>query len=283
MNKIAIIGGSGLYFLKDMQKTRKIEVNTPFGNPSGPILTGVLNGVKVGFLARHGEGHRLLPEEIPFRANIWALKNLGFKRVVSVSLVGSMKTEVSLGMPIIIDQFIDRTTRRRSTFFGDGIVGHVSMAEPVCPAMRKALIDAADLAGIEVRKKGTYICIEGPQFSTRAESLSYRMMDVDVIGMTNMPEAKLAREARIHYATIALPTDYDCWHESREDVTVEQVMNVASEGLEKVVLILKQLIKKSTFGDCGCRSWTANSVMTDPKYIPDETKEKLSLILQEDE
>lgn len=281
MQKIAIIGGSGLYFLEDLENSRKIEVSTPFGRPSGPVLTGMMNGVKIGFLARHGEGHVLLPEEIPFLANIWALKHLGFDRVVSVSLVGSMKTEVSLGTPVIIDQFIDRTTKRRNTFFGNGVVGHVSMAEPVCPAVRKALITAAGLAGIKVRKQGTYVCIEGPQFSTRAESLLYRAMDVDVIGMTNMPEAKLAREAHVHYATIALPTDYDCWQESEKDVTVDQVMRVASEGLKKVVLILKQLIKNSSFDDCGCGSWTENAVMTDPKYIPAETKKKLSFILQE--
>jgi len=282
MQKLAIIGGSGLYFLDDLENSRKIEVDTPFGRPSGPVLTGMMDGVEIGFLARHGEGHTLLPEEIPFRANIWALKHLGFDRVVSVSLVGSMKKEVGLGVPVIIDQFIDRTAKRKSTFFGNGVVGHVSMAKPVCPAVRDALIDAADKAGVTVRTQGTYVCIEGPQFSTRAESLAYRALNVDVIGMTNMPEAKLAREARLHYATIALPTDYDCWHESGEDVTVEQVMRVAAQGLEKVVKILKQLIRQSSFDDCGCRAWTANAIMTAPEYMPAKTKEKLSFILQGD-
>ncbi len=281
MQKVGIIGGSGLYLLKDLKNSRKIELDTPFGKTSAPVLTGALNDVEIGFIPRHGEGHTLLPSEIPFRANIWALKKLGFDRVISVSLVGSMQPEVRLGVPVIIDQFIDRTFQRNNTFFGDGVVGHVSMAQPVCPAVREALIEAAQRAGIEVRKQGTYLCIEGPQFSTRAESLMYRDVGVDVIGMTNMPEAKLAREARIHYATIALPTDYDCWHEAEEAVTVQQVMRVASEGLDKVVRILKELFRAPDFGACGCREWTTGMVMTDPQKIPEDVRKRLDFILEE--
>ena len=280
MESLAIIGGTGLYVPDMLEDLEEVSVDTPFGRPSAPVLTGIHKGLKVGFIPRHGKGHRLLPSEIPFRANIWALKSLGFDWVISVSLVGSMKEEVGLGTPVIIDQFIDRTFKRENTFFGNGIVGHVSMADPVCPALRKALIDAADAAGVEVISRGTYLCIEGPQFSTRAESLFYRQMGVDVIGMTNMPEAKLAREAGIHYATIAIPTDYDCWHESEEDVTVEKVMEVASKGLAKAKRIILQVLEHPEIvEECDCSKWTQGAVITDPSIIPAEARKRLEGII----
>ena len=280
MDALAIIGGTGLYFLDMLEDVEEVDMYTPFGSTSDKIVVGNFGNIMVGFLPRHGKGHRLTPSEIPYRANIWALKKLGFNHVISVSLVGSMKEEVGLGVPVIIDQFIDRTYKRESTFFGNGVVGHVSMARPVCPAMRNALIQAAKFQDIEVKTSGTYLCIEGPQFSTKAESLLYRQFGVDVIGMTNMPEAKLAREASIHYATIAVPTDYDCWHESEEEVTVDQVMKVAQEGLAKAKeIIIHLLMRPDLIGECDCSKWVKGAVITDRSIIPSYVKENLELVI----
>ena len=217
---VGVIGGSGLYLMDGFEDVREVTIDTPFGAPSDAITVGRLGGREVAFLPRHGRGHRYLPTEVPYRANLYALKTLGVSRIFSVSAVGSMKEEIALGRPVLVDQFIDRTVARRSTFFGEGIVGHVSMADPTCPSLRGLLASVAPGAGVDLVNGGTYVCIEGPQFSSRAESMLYRQYGVDVIGRTNATEAKLAGEAEICYATMAIPTDYDCWHESEEDVSV---------------------------------------------------------------
>ncbi len=230
---LAVIGGSGIYDLPGLQDVQTHEINTPYGTPSAPVVTGSLNGQRLAFLARHGVGHVLAPHEINSRANICALKKLGATSVVSLSAVGSMREDIAPGHVVIVDQYIDLTKHRRSTFFDDGIAAHVSFAEPVCPALADALGSAAEAAGApKVHHGGTYVCMEGPQFSTRAESLLYRSWSVSVIGMTAMPEAKLAREAELPYATLAMATDYDCWHESEESVTVEAVLGVLRANAE---------------------------------------------------
>ena len=211
---IGIIGGSGLYNIEGLERVREVRVRTPFGAPSDAVVTGVLGGVRVAFLSRHGRGHRINPGSINYRANIYALKSLGVKQVISVSAVGSMKEAIRPGDVVLPDQFIDLTKRRISTFFDDGIVAHVGFGEPVCASVADTLEEAGRAAGARLHRGGTYVCMEGPQFSTKAESRLYRQWGVDVIGMTNMPEAKLAREAELCYATVALPTDYDCWHET---------------------------------------------------------------------
>ncbi|GAG25526.1 unnamed protein product, partial [marine sediment metagenome] len=216
--KIGVIGGSGLYEMKGLKVIEKIKLNTPFGNPSDSFLIGSLDEVDVVFLPRHGTGHRILPSELNFRANIYGMKELGVEWIMSVSAVGSMKENFYPGDIVIPDQFFDRTKKRINTFFGDGIVAHVPFADPVCPDLSSILFKAGKGIGAKIHKGGTYLCIEGPQFSTRAESKIYRKWGVDIIGMTNIPEAKLAREAEICYATVALVTDFDCWHESEEDV-----------------------------------------------------------------
>ena len=281
-DKIGIIGGSGLYDLAALTHTSWQAVATPFGDPSDEVLSGKIGDTEVCFLPRHGRGHRILPSEINFRANLWALKKLGVTRVVSVSAVGSMKEEIAPGHLVVPDQFIDRTQGRASTFFGDGIVGHVSFGDPVCPDLATTLYDAAKSAGATVHKGGSYICINGPQFSTRAESHSYRQIGVSVIGMTNMPEAKLAREAELCYATLALSTDYDCWHEGEAPVTVEAVMAVMGRNIEaakKTVTLAAPKANRSGSGSCGCGTALQFAVMTDPKRIPAKTREKLDLLV----
>ena len=212
---VGVIGGSGLYEIEGLTEVREVKVETPFGSPSDQFITGKLGEVDMVFLPRHGRGHRLTPSEINYRANIYGMKKLGAGRIISVSAVGSMREEIEPGHIVVVDQFIDRTRARASTFFGSGIVGHVEFADPVCAELSGVLYDAGKRAGATIHRGGTYVCIEGPQFSTRAESMLYRTWDATVIGMTNIPEAKLAREAEICYGTLALSTDYDCWHESR--------------------------------------------------------------------
>jgi 5'-methylthioadenosine phosphorylase len=238
---LAVIGGSGLYALDGLERVEEISVDTPYGQPSDRIVRGAMRGTTMLFVPRHGRGHKIPPSSINYRANICAMKMLGATHVVSVSAVGSMKEEICPGDLVVVDQFIDLTRRRVSTFFDEGIAAHLAMADPVCPLLAAATIDASRRVGATVHAKGTYVCIEGPQFSTRAESLLYRSWGVSVIGMTNMPEAKLAREAELPYVTVAVATDYDCWHEGEADVTVGGVVAVLERSLGTTKRVLSEL------------------------------------------
>ena len=278
--EIGIIGGSGLYNMPGLTDVKEVAVETPFGSPSEKFVLGRLEGREVAFLARHGRGHRLLPSEINFRANIFAMKKLGVQSILSVSAVGSLKIEHKPTDFVIPTQFIDRTTRRISTFFGEGIVAHVAFGDPICATTAVTFRDACRSADVVGKHGGTYVCMEGPQFSTRAESNLYRSWGADVIGMTNLQEAKLAREAEICYATLAMVTDYDCWHEGHDDVTVEQVIAVLHQNAEnaaKVVRAAVALLPRNS--DCPCRSALKYAILTDRAAIPPETRQKLSLLL----
>jgi len=276
---LGVIGGSGLYSMNELNVIEKVSVDTPFGSPSEDVIIGELNGTRMAFLPRHGVGHFIPPSEINFRANIFAMKKLGVEQIISVSAVGSMKEKLQPGHFSIPHQFIDRTTRRISTFFSTGMVGHVSLADPVCLATAEVLSSAAHNVNAMVHDGGTYVCIEGPQFSTRAESNVYRQWDADVIGMTNATEAKLAREASICYATLALVTDYDCWKEDEEPVTVEAVLAIMHKNVETAQKILKKLASEfKGKRSCDCGSAAKNSVVTDPKSIPDQLKNELSIL-----
>ena len=280
MKTVGVIGGSGLYEMEELEDVKEVELDTPFGKPSDSYITGRLGDVNMVFLPRHGRGHRILPSELNFRANIHGMKQLGVERIISVSAVGSMKEEIEPGHIVIPDQFIDRTKGRISTFFGNGAVGHVSFADPVCGDLSKVVYDAAKAVGATVHFGGTYICIEGPQFSTRAESRLYRSWGVDVIGMTNVPESKLAREAEICYATIALSTDYDCWHEEEEDVTVEAVLAIIKENVATAKAIIRESVAMiGDERDCPCGGALKYAVMTDKSKIPPDTKKDLELII----
>ncbi len=278
--EIGIIGGSGLYAMPGLTNVREDRVETPFGDPSDAFVLGDLDGRSVAFLARHGRGHRILPSELNFRANIHAMKQLGVERILSVSAVGSLKEEHKPTDFVIPDQFIDRTFARVGTFFGDGIVGHVAFGDPVCATVRSAFEQACAEVGVVGTNGGTYVCIEGPQFSTRAESNLYRSWGADVIGMTNLQEAKLAREAEICYATLAMVTDYDCWREGHDDVTVDQVVAVlhqnADNGTKVVRAAIAALPAERT---CACASALQYAILTDRKAIPEEAKQRLSLLL----
>ncbi len=281
--KIGIIGGSGFYEMEGLSDVEEITVDTPFGKPSDAFLLGTLEGVRVAFLARHGRGHRLLPTELPFRANIYAMKLLGVERIISVSAVGSLQEKYAPLDIVIPDQFFDRTRHRPSTFFGDGIVAHISFADPVCPVVSDALERAArQIEGLRVHRGGTYVCIEGPAFSTKAESHVYRAWGMDVIGMTNVQEAKLAREAEICYATLALVTDYDCWHPDHDSVTVEMVLDYLARNTanaRRIVRTAVGLLKEAT-GTCRCPSALRHAIQTDRAVIPPETVKRLSAILK---
>jgi len=277
---IGVIGGSGLYELEGLTGVRWKAVRTPFGDPSDEYCVGELEGRRVIFLPRHGRGHRLTPSELNFRANIWGLKSLGVQWVLSISAVGSMKESIHPLDLVIPEQFFDATRRRVSSFFGDGIVAHVGMADPVCATLADALEKGARGGGATVKRGGTYICIEGPQFSTKAESRIYRGWGVDVIGMTNMPEAKLAREAELCYATLALVTDYDVWHESHETVTVEAVVRNLLKNVATAKDVLRRVIP--TIGGprtCGCGDLLRNAVITQPEAFPPATRRRLDLLL----
>lgn len=267
---IGVIGGSGLYEMDGLSEVNEVSVSTPFGAPSDNYVTGVLNGVRMVFLPRHGRGHRLLPSEVNYRANIFGMKKLGVTRLISVSAVGSMKEEIVPGHIVIPDQFIDRTNATRAnTFFGNGIAGHVQFADPVCSELSAGLFDAAGAAGATVHRGGTYICMEGPAFSTRAESLMYRSFGVSVIGMTNIPEAKLAREAEICYGVIALATDYDCWHETHDDVSVDAIVAIIKSNVAMARGIIRHLV--GGLGDersCSCGSALQYAIITERKAIP---------------
>lgn len=278
---IGVIGGSGLYEMEGLTQVEEVRLQTPFGEPSDAYITGMLGDVKLVFLPRHGRGHRFLPSEVPYRANIYGMKMLGVEQIISVSAVGSMKEEIVPGHIVIPDQFFDRTTgKRASTFFGDGIVGHVQFADPVCPQLAAVVSQAASEVGATVHKGGTYVCIEGPNFSTRAESNVFRSWGVDVIGMTNLPEARLAREAEICYATVALATDYDCWYEGHDDVSVEAVLEVVHQNVAMAKRIVAASAKAiSAERQCGCGQALQYAVMTDRSQIPAAARERLDLLL----
>ena len=277
---IGIIGGSGLYQMSELEESRPVSVETPFGAPSDAFRLGRLRGVSVAFLARHGEGHRILPGEINFRANIYAFKRLGVGRILSVSAVGSLREEIAPLDVVVPDQFIDRTRGRISTFFGDGVVAHIAFADPICAELAGALAQAAQRTGVKVHEGGAYLCMEGPAFSTRAESHLYRSWGAAVIGMTNLQEAKLAREAEICYATLALATDYDCWHEEEEAVTVEVVVGrLRQNAVTAQKAIAGAVASLPAQRTCPCVSALKNAILTDPLRIPEATRRRLEPIL----
>src|SRR6266404_3229858 len=277
---IGIIGGSGLYSMSGLSETRELRVKTPFGDPSDAIVVGTLEGKQVAFLARHGRGHRILPTEINYRANVYALKLLGVERVISVSAVGSLQEDLRPGEFLVADQFVDRTKSRVSTFFGNGLVAHVTFDKPTCAQVSRVLADASVHCAVPVHRKGTYICMEGPQFSTLAEAHMHRKLEFDVIGMTNATEAKLAREAELCYGTIAMITDYDCWHPDHESVTGAQIMATLQQNAENAQKVLREAIKSMPAArECKCGSALAHALITDAKLVPKATKKNLSAII----
>jgi 5'-methylthioadenosine phosphorylase len=278
--EIGIIGGSGLYSMPGLNDVREVKQSTPFGDPSDPYVLGTLDGRKVAFLARHGRGHRILPTELNFRANIYGFKQLGVERIVSVSAVGSLKDEHRPLDFVIPDQFFDRTRHRVDTFFGDGIVAHIAFADPVCPELAHVVEAACKKSGVTGKRGGTYLCMEGPQFSTKAESNVYRSWGMDVIGMTNLQEAKLAREAEICYVTVAMVTDYDCWHPHHDSVTVDQVVAVLLKNADNAATVVRNTVgSMPTKRSCKCGAALAHAILTDRDKIPAATREKLKLIL----
>lgn len=280
---IGIIGGSGLYQMPELQNVREQAVETPFGAPSDAFIVGELEGVTVAFLPRHGRGHRLTPSELPFRANIYAMKLLGVEYILSVSAVGSLQEQYAPTDFVIPDQFFDRTRARahESTFFGEGIVGHITFADPVCNELGNILEASCREVGVKTHRGGTYICMEGPAFSTKAESNVYRQWGMDIIGMTNLQEAKLAREAEIAYATLALVTDYDCWHEGHDDVTVDIVIEYLNKNVRNAQLVLKDAVKRVAAKETPNQYSDAikNAIFTAPDAWPAETAKKLEAIV----
>ncbi|NDQ58106.1 MAG: S-methyl-5'-thioadenosine phosphorylase [Acidipila sp.] len=277
---LGIIGGSGLYEMPGLTAIREVRVRTPFGDPSDAFVTGILEGRRVAFLARHGRGHRLLPSELNFRANIYALKLLGAERILSVSAVGSLREALEPGHFLVPDQFFDRTKHRMDTFFGGGIVAHISFDRPTCPHLSGVLADAADAAGVKVHRGGTYVCIEGPQFSTRAESHVFRQLHFDIIGMTNVTEARLAREAEICYATLAMITDYDCWHPQHDSVTAAQVIECLVRNADNARRVVRAAVAAMPAArDCKCGQALAHAIFTDRKLMPAAAKKRLAAIL----
>jgi len=278
--EIGIIGGSGLYSMPGLTDVREIKQETPFGDPSDAFVLGTLEGRKVAFLARHGRGHRILPTELNFRANIYGFKQLGVQRIVSVSAVGSLKEEHKPLDFVIPDQFFDRTRHRVDTFFGDGIVAHIAFADPVCPQLSTVVEDACKKAKVTGKRGGTYLNMEGPQFSTKAESNIYRSWGMDVIGMTNLQEAKLAREAEICYVTVAMVTDYDCWHPHHDSVTVDQIVAVLVKNAENAAQVVGETVAAMPAErTCKCGAALAHAILTERDKIPAATRKKLSLIL----
>jgi len=279
--KVGVIGGSGLYQLDGLSELEEIRLTTPFGSPSDAYLAGSLGDVPVVFLPRHGRGHLVGPSQINYRANVWGLKQLGVTHVLSLSAVGSLREDVPPGDFVVVDQFIDRTRHRADTFFEDGIVAHVVFADPVCPELRALLVEAARRTGITAHDGGTYVCMEGPQFSTRAESRLYRSWGADVIGMTNLQEAKLAREAELHYATVAMSTDYDCWHDAHEDVSVEAIVATMARNVGNARRLIEHAIPAVAGASCACPcgSALANAVLTHPESLTPEVRLRLGLLL----
>ena len=279
--EIGLFGGSGLYDLPGLEDVREEHVDTPFGPPSDTVRIGVLAGRTIAFLARHGRHHGLLPGEVNYRANLYAMKSLGVTRILSASAVGSMREDVHPRDVVLPDQFVDRTRQRPSTFFGGGVVAHVSLADPVCPVVRERLLACTRAAGATVHDGGTYLCMEGPAFSTRAESRLYRSWGMDVIGMTPVQEAKLAREAEICYATMALVTDYDCWHQDEEDVSVEALLEVLRANADLAKRVLRDAVASmpTDRGACGCGDALKYAIITPREAIPSEVRTRLSAIL----
>jgi len=277
---IGIIGGSGLYSMGGLTDSREIRVKTPFGDPSDVIVLGTLEGKRVAFLARHGRGHRMSPSEINYRANIYAMKLLGAERIISVSAVGSLKEDLRPGEFLVPDQFFDRTKNRASTFFGGGLVAHVAFAHPTCGELSGVLADACVREAVKVHRRGTYICIEGPQFSTLAEAEVNRQLRFDVVGMTNLTEAKLAREAEICYATIAMITDYDCWHPDHESVTASQIIATLNQNAENAQRVLRAAVREApSVRSCKCGATLKHSLVTDIKLVPTGTRKRLAAII----
>ena len=280
--RIGVIGGSGLYGMAGMTVREERRIETPFGDPSDVYVIGELDGQLVAFLPRHGRGHRLLPTELNYRANLYGFKVLGVEEVVSVSAVGSLKLEYKPTDIVVPDQFFDRTRHRPDTFFGNGLVAHVSMAKPICPRLLEVAAEAAAAAGATVHKGGTYVCMEGPQFSTRAESEAYRSHGWDIIGMTNLQEAKLAREAEICYVSLSMVTDYDCWHETEEAVSGESVMEVVSQNARMSQEVVREMLKRvgtAHSRDCLCAEALKYSLITERHLIPAETRKNLAPII----
>lgn len=283
--KIGIIGGSGLYKMEALTDVEEVQVDTPFGAPSDALIVGTLEGTQVAFLARHGRNHHLMPSELPFRANIYAMKQLGVEYLISASAVGSLKEEVKPLDMVVPDQFIDRTKNRISTFFGEGIVAHIAFGDPVCNQLADVLADAVaslDLPGVTLHRGGTYVCMEGPAFSTKAESHLYRSWGATVIGMTNLPEAKLAREAEIAYATLALATDYDCWHPDHDSVTVDMVIANLQLNATNAQKVIRETVRRLTDNPPASEAHSAlkYAILTPLDKVPATTKEKLGLLLQ---
>ena len=280
---IGIVGGSGLYGMEELEVREERQVETPFGSPSEVFVLGELRGRRVAFLARHGRGHRILPSELNFRANVWAFKSLGVEWLISLSAVGSLRRRYEPTHIVVPDQFIDRTRHRPDTFFGRGLAAHVAFADPICPALMEVCAERSEAAGATVHRGGTYVCMEGPQFSTRAESFLHRSWGADVIGMTNLQEAKLAREAEICYATLALVTDYDCWHEEEEDVTVDAVLAVlrrnARTAQAAVARIVEVLPEERSSGACPCANALEHALITDRAAIPASVRRDLAPIV----
>jgi 5'-methylthioadenosine phosphorylase len=279
--QVGIIGGSGLYQMEGLTEVREIGVETPFGRPSDNFILGSLEGMRVAFLSRHGRGHRLMPSELPFRANIYAMKLLGVEWIISASAVGSLQEQYAPTEILIPDQFFDRTRGRVSTFFGGGIVAHITFSHPLCSDLSTILADAGERVGVKTHRGGTYLCMEGPAFSTLAESRLYRSWGMDVIGMTNLQEAKLAREAEICYATMAMVTDYDCWHPEHDAVTVEMVLDYLNRNSANAQKIIREAVRRlTTFGKpCQCSSALKNAILTQRDAIPPEAKRRLAAII----
>jgi 5'-methylthioadenosine phosphorylase len=277
--RIGIIGGSGLYSMAGLEKTRELRVKTPFGDPSDALVTGTLEGKRVAFLARHARGHRFLPTEINYRANIHAMKQLGVERIISVSAVGSLQEDLKPLDFLIPDQFYDRTRHRVSTFFGGGVVAHVGFDKPVCAQLAGVLGEACDQARVRVHRGGTYVCMEGPQFSTLAEAHVHRQLRFEIIGMTNVTEAKLAREAEICYATVAMITDYDCWHPDHSSVTLEEIISNLNKNAENAQNVVREAVGRMPADrTCKCGSALAHAILTDPSVIPAAARKRLSVI-----
>jgi 5'-methylthioadenosine phosphorylase len=278
--QIGIIGGSGLYDMAELSDRRQQTLTTPFGEPSGPYTLATLRGTRVAFLARHGEGHRLMPSELNYRANIFGFKMLGVEAILSASAVGSLREELRPLDLVFPDQFIDRTFNRIATFFGNGIVAHVGFAHPVCESLRALAATAAEATGARVHRGGTYVCMEGPQFSTLAESNLYRSWDADVIGMTNLQEAKLAREAEICYTTMALVTDYDCWHSDHDSVTVEMIVHNLTQNAKTAQQVIADAVGAyATRPACACSAALSTAIITRPEAIPEAAKKALAPII----
>lgn len=278
---IGVIGGSGLYEMEDLRDVKEVALSTPFGEPSDAFVTGILGETRMVFLPRHGRGHRINPSEINSRANVWGMKKLGVTRILSVSAVGSMREDIAPGHFVVIDQFFDRTRHRPDTFFERGVVAHVLFADPVCPDLRRILVEATRGVGVVVHDGGTYLNMEGPQFSTRAESKTYRSWNVDVIGMTNLQEARLAREAEICYATVAMSTDYDCWHEGHDDVTVEAILEVMGRNVGNAKDVIRAAVP-ALGGDpsCACGRALEHAIMTARERIEPEARDRLGLLIE---